>query len=76
LDDGKEKPKREPSEEEKEAAKCPRCSAFWPGRADACACCGFVRPQRNNVTEKPGELRSTTPNGKKLPGRESGRIVL
>jgi DNA repair protein RadD len=47
LDDGKEKPKREPTENEKEAAKCPRCNAFWPGRADACACCGFVRPQRN-----------------------------
>jgi len=70
LDDGKEKPKREPTENEKEAAKCPRCNAFWPGRADACACCGFVRPQRNNVTEKPGELAEYSPAGKKLPGRE------
>lgn len=68
LDDGKEKPKREPTENEKEAAKCPRCNAFWPGRADACACCGFVRPQRNNVTEKPGELTEYSPTGKKLPG--------
>jgi DNA repair protein RadD len=68
LDDGKEKPKREPSQEEKEAAKCPRCNAFWPGRADACACCGFVRPQRNTVTEKPGELTEYSPGGKKLPG--------
>jgi DNA repair protein RadD len=70
LDDGKEKPKREPTENEKEAAKCPRCNAFWPGRADACACCGFVRPQRNSVTEKPGELTEYSPNGKKLPGVE------
>lgn len=70
LDDGKEKPKKEPTEKEKEAAKCPRCNAFWPGRADACACCGFIRPQRNNVTEKPGELQEYAPNGKKLPGRE------
>jgi DNA repair protein RadD len=70
LDDGKEKPKREPTENEKEAAKCPRCNAFWPGRADACACCGFVRPQRNNVTEKAGELTEYSPGGKKLPGRD------
>lgn len=70
LDDGKEKPKKEPTEREKEAAKCPRCNAFWPGRADACACCGFVRPQRNDVTERPGELAEYSPSGKKLPGRE------
>lgn len=70
LDDGREKPKREPTEREKEAAKCPRCNAFWPGRADACACCGFVRPQRNNVTEQPGELAEYSPAGKKLPGRD------
>jgi DNA repair protein RadD len=70
LDDGKEKPKKEPTQEEKEAAKCPRCNAFWPGRADACACCGFVRPQRNDVTEKPGELAEYNPAGKKLPGRD------
>jgi superfamily II DNA or RNA helicase len=70
LDDGKEKPKREPTDNEKEAAKCPRCNAFWPGRADACACCGFVRPQRNAVAEKPGELTEYAPNGKKLPGAD------
>lgn len=68
LDDGREKPKREPTANEKEAAKCPRCNAFWPGRADACACCGFVRAQRNNVMEKPGELTEYSPGGKKLPG--------
>lgn len=69
LDDGKEKPKTEPSEKEKEAAKCPRCNAFWPGRADACACCGFIRPQRNSVTENPGELTEYAPGGKKLPSK-------
>lgn len=67
LDDSKEKPKREPTENEKEAAKCPRCNAFWPGRSDTCTCCGFVRPQRNDVTEKAGELTEYAPNGKKLP---------
>jgi DNA repair protein RadD len=70
LDDGKEKAKAEPTEKEKEAAKCPRCNAFWPGRADACACCGFVRPQRNDVTEKAGELVEYNGAGKKLPERD------
>ena len=68
LDDGREKPKPEPTEKEKEAAKCPRCNAFWPGRSDVCACCGFVRPQRNDVTEKAGELVEYNSAGKKLPG--------
>lgn len=70
LDDSREKPKKEPTQQEKEAAKCPRCDAFWPGRADACACCGFIRPQRNNVSEMPGELAEYSPAGKKLPGRD------
>lgn len=74
LDDGREKPKKEPTQKEKEAAKCPRCNAFWPGRADACACCGFVRPQRNDVTEKPGELAEYSPAGKKLPGRDERQM--
>jgi superfamily II DNA or RNA helicase len=68
LDETKEKARKEPTEREKEAAKCPRCNAFWPGKADACANCGFVRPQRNDVTERPGELQELGPNGKKLPG--------
>ena len=70
LDDGREKAKTEPTEKEKEAAKCPRCNAFWPGRSDVCACCGFVRPQRNDVTEKAGELVEYNGAGKKLPGRD------
>lgn len=70
LDDGKEKAKAEPTEKDKEAAKCPRCNAFWPGRADACACCGFIRPQRNDVTETAGELVEYNSAGKKLPGME------
>lgn len=74
LDDGREKPKKEPTQKEKDAAKCPRCNAFWPGRADACACCGFVRPQRNDVTEKPGELAEYSPAGKKLPGRDERQM--
>lgn len=56
LDDGKEKPKKEPSKEEKEAAKCPKCSHLWPAKSDICACCGFVRELKNDVIVNPGTL--------------------
>lgn len=55
LDDGKEKAKREPSEKEKEAAKCSNCGQLW-GPLDACQHCGHVRPRRNQVISTPGEL--------------------
>lgn len=57
IDEGREKPRKEKTQAEKEAAKCPRCNAFWPGRSDTCACCGFVRARRNEVIETPGELQ-------------------
>jgi len=56
LDDGKEKPKKEPSDKEKEAAKCPKCSALWPAKSDVCSHCGHVRVRANDVLERPGEL--------------------
>lgn len=56
LDDTKEKPKKEPSKDEKEAAKCPKCSHLWPAKSDVCACCGFVRQRKNDVIVQPGEL--------------------
>lgn len=56
LDDGREKPKKEPSQKEKEAAKCPKCSAFWPGNSDTCPNCGHVRLRRNDVESVPGYM--------------------
>ena len=56
LDDGREKPKKEPSKKEKEAAKCPKCSAFWPGNSDTCPNCGHVRLRRNDVEAVPGYM--------------------
>lgn len=56
LDDGKEKPKKEPTKNEKEAAKCPKCSHLWPDKSDICAYCGHVRERKNNVTVQPGNL--------------------
>ena len=60
LDEGKEKTKPEPTDREKEEAKCPACDAFWPANSDACSNCGHVRERRNKVIELPGELRELT----------------
>ena len=57
LDDGAEKPKPEPSDKEKAAAKCPRCSALWPAHSDTCAHCGLVRERKSAVVEVAGEMR-------------------
>lgn len=63
LDDGAEKTKPEPTDKEKEKAKCPQCGALWPGKSDTCNHCGYVRPYRNEVIDQPGELQELT--GKK-----------
>jgi hypothetical protein len=56
LSDGKEKAKKEPTKQEKEAAKCPKCSHIWPSRSDTCSHCGFVREKKNTVIVQPGQL--------------------
>jgi len=56
LDDGREKPKKEPTQKEKEAAKCPKCSHFWPSNSDTCPACGYVRMRRNDVESVPGVM--------------------
>ena len=57
LDDGREKPKPEPTEREKKVATCPKCSAIFSPRSDTCAHCGYTRLRRNDVVVLPGELQ-------------------
>ena len=56
LDDGKEKPKTEPSEKEKTECKCPKCEAYFPARLDSCLNCGYVRERKNQISEVEGEM--------------------
>jgi DNA repair protein RadD len=49
------KPKKEPTKEQKEAAKCPKCSVIWAG-GDTCLHCGHVRTKRNDVVAVAGEM--------------------
>lgn len=50
------KPKKEPTQEQKEAAKCPKCSVVWSGGGDTCLNCGHVRVKRNEVQAVAGEM--------------------
>jgi len=59
------KPKKEPSKKEKEAAKCPKCNAFWPSNSDTCLHCGHVRQRANNLIVAPGEMREISGAAKK-----------
>lgn len=56
LDDGKEKPKKEPTEKEKKEAKCPKCEAYMPRHSDTCSHCGYVRERKSLVDSVPGEM--------------------
>ena len=56
LDDGKEKPKTEPTESEKKECKCPKCEAYFPPYADMCTGCGYIREKRNTVSVLAGKM--------------------
>ena len=49
------KPRKEPTDQEKSAAKCPRCGHLW-GSGDVCSHCGAVRVRRNDVMAVAGEM--------------------
>ena len=57
LDDGAEKTKPEPTDKEKEAAKCPACGHLWNPNSDMCFHCGHVRVMRNDVITIAGEMK-------------------
>ena len=58
------KPKKEPTDKEKEAAKCPKCSVVWAG-GDTCLHCGHVRTKRNEVVALAGEIMEIDPAAKR-----------
>lgn len=67
LDDDAEKVKPEPSDQDKEASKCPKCGHLWSASSDVCSHCGFERVRKNAVVALPGEMTelSSTPKKEK-----------
>lgn len=55
-----EKPRKEPSDQDKAAAKCPRCGHLWSTGSDVCSHCGAVRARRNEVNAVAGEMSELT----------------
>ena len=56
LVEGKEKAKKEPTDEKKDAAKCPKCGGLWETSGDVCTHCGYIRVRKNEVVALPGEM--------------------
>jgi DNA repair protein RadD len=73
LDDGKEKPKKEKTENEKEQSKCPKCSCVWPRNSDTCPSCGHVRIRQNTVENVPGTMEEIG-KGAKVAKEEKQRV--
>jgi len=59
--DADKKTRKEPTEKEKTASKCPRCHQIWPTlRTDICPTCGFKRERKSTVEAVAGEMIELT----------------
>ena len=59
------KTRKEKTKEEKEASKCPKCSALWPKGSDTCTNCGHTRQRRSLMEEMPGVIEELAARAKK-----------
>lgn len=69
LDDGKEKVKKEKTEKEKEAAKCPKCGHLWSSGSDVCIHCGYVKEKKSLVDSVPGTMEELK-TGASMEGKQ------
>jgi superfamily II DNA or RNA helicase len=60
LNDSTEKPRKEKTQQEKEASKCPKCGALWIWKGHKCLHCGFEKSRANKVIEVPGSMAELT----------------
>jgi len=65
LDSGLDaKTRKEKTDKEKEAAKCPKCKHLWAGGSDTCLHCGNTREKKSMVESLPGEMQELATSGK------------
>ena len=58
LENGEDKkPRKEPTDKEKQASKCPKCDHLWPGGVLVCPCCGYTRTKRDAIVAVAGEMK-------------------
>lgn len=65
LDDGKPKPPKKKSEEEKKPVKCPKCHHVFGG-GPVCPACGYIFPPKAAARHMPGELHELNSSTKTL----------
>ena len=56
LDEELEKPRKEKTKKEKDAAKCPKCGSLWTSGSYTCITCGHTKEKRSLVETVPGEM--------------------
>jgi superfamily II DNA or RNA helicase len=61
-----EKTKKEPTEREKIAAKCPSCDALWIWKSDECGECGHIKKKVSHVQVVEGQLEELAAINSKL----------
>ena len=61
-----EKAKRELTEKEKKAAKCPECNVVWESKTNVCHNCGHIRQSLSTILHIHGELEELEQSNKKL----------
>lgn len=62
------KKRKEPTKKEKEEAKCPKCSAFWPPKTELCSNCGFVHAhKKTKIINIQGEILELNGKNEKYP---------
>ena len=59
------KTRKEKTTDQKEQAKCPKCSALWPVGSDSCTNCGHTRQRRSLLSEMPGIIEELSAKAKK-----------
>jgi superfamily II DNA or RNA helicase len=59
------KTRKEKTKDQKEQAKCPKCSALWPVGSDTCTNCGHTRQRRSLMSEMPGIIEELSAKAKK-----------